>query len=83
MIDSGSIGGGSFNGFRNGVDKAVRRSLELIDGHPRLSLALTIFYSWVAVNVVASLATLVLMYYMHRRRTMKINLYVGRKDWIG
>jgi hypothetical protein len=74
MLSSESSSGRSFNGFRIGVDSAVRRGLELIDGHPRLSLALTIFYSWVAVNVVASLATIILLYYMYRRGTMKINL---------
>lgn len=47
----------------------------IVPGKPDLSLALSIFYANVIVNVTASILTLLLIWYMHRNGT-KVNLYI-------
>ncbi len=47
----------------------------LVPGKPDLSLALSIFYANVVINISASILTLILIWYMHRYGTMKVNVY--------
>ncbi len=48
----------------------------LAPGRPTLNAALNIYYSNIAINVVASLLTLVLIWFMRRNGELKVNLYL-------
>lgn len=47
-----------------------------MDNNPRLNTALGIFYGWTIINVTASFITILLMAFMYRNGTLKINLYI-------